>query len=775
MNSTLTTEITGFLWEALTKGGILLVFAGLTSFILQRRSAATRHFIWFASLIAVMALPLFSRLVVWPAPDWPAWEYSESLLNKITLTINQPISPIASVKAEKSDVSKIVQGLLAPQQGVKSHNLSWAQFIVGVWGLGVLVLGARLLFGYSILGKLGRTAKAATGTTWQDLQKSVQLELNEQRKVRILLSNKSVMPMTWGWRRPTVLLPAEAENWTDLRRQLVLQHELAHVKRNDWAIHFIVNLVCLIYWFHPLVWLGAHRMRIEREQACDDLVIKAGAPAVDYASHLLEIALEFSTVGGPALRMARAGGLEQRLRAIVATERVREQLRPLIVIVTLLVVMGASLVISGCRKKETTISAQKIPAQILQFCSDKEKQTRALVGDKKVPTELWAFFAACNRGDWQAVTNYYSSICAQKSQYGETMVEARDTGFWSTVHETYAALEQLETVERKYAESFAHEVIDSIPAGSVYFGGTDAGRFLITAFSKSHREGDPFFTLTQNALADRSYLIYLRSMYGEKLAIPNDEDADKCFMDYIAEAQQRLHDNKLKPDEHVVVTDGRVQVSGIDAVMEINAGLTKLIFDKTPDRQFYIEESWPLEWMYPHLTPHGLILKVNREPVTELSEQIVQQDQDYWDTHVGKMIGNWLQAETPVSEVTEFARRVFARHDERGFNGDLTYVRSAPTCRMFSKERCSIAGVYQWRMEHATSPSEKTRMTAAADLAYRQAFALCPSSPDTVSRYVHFLLGQQRIEDAQKVAEAAVAIAPMERKLADALKEAKSR
>ena len=69
--------------------------------------------------------------------------------------------------------------------------------------------------------------------------------------------------------------------------------------------------------------------------------------------------------------------------------------------------------------------------------------------------------------------------------------------------------------------------------------------------------------------------------------------------------------------------NGRVQVSGQVAVMSINGLLAKVIFDKNPDREFYIEESFPLDWMYPHLEPHGLIMKINRQPLAELPDDIV--------------------------------------------------------------------------------------------------------------------------------------------------------
>ena len=95
--------------------------------------------------------------------------------------------------------------------------------------------------------------------------------------------------------------------------------------------------------------------------------------------------------------------------------------------------------------------------------------------------------------------------------------------------------------------------------------------------------------------------------------------------------KQRLQNHQLKPGEDVKMdADGKIQVSGQVAVMEINGLLAKIIFDKNPDREFYIEESFPLDWMYPYLEPHGLILKINRQPLAELSDEIVERDHDYW-------------------------------------------------------------------------------------------------------------------------------------------------
>jgi hypothetical protein len=308
----------------------------------------------------------------------------------------------------------------------------------------------------------------------------------------------------------------------------------------------------------------------------------------------------------------------------------------------------------------------------------------------------------------------------------------------------------------KYLDEFADEIIGSIPPGSIYFGGTDPGRFLITAMQKSQANGDPFFTLTQNQLADGTYLDYLRAMYGDKIYIPTPEDSQNCFNDYYADVQRREQRGQLKPGEDISVTpDGKMQVSGQVAVMEINALLVKVIFDNNTNRDFYVEESYPLDWMYPHLEPHGLIFKLNHASLDKLSDETVQKDQAYWAKTIKPMIGDWLTDETSVADVAAFGQKVFLHHDFSGFAGDTNFVLDSYSYRPFSKLRSSIAGLYAWRAKYSNDTAEKGRMIKAADLAFRQSCALCPDSPEAVFRYAQFLADQDRVHDALVVAEAA--------------------
>src|SRR5262249_46962940 len=141
-------------------------------------------------------------------------------------------------------------------------------------------------------------------------------------------------------------------------------------------------------------------------------------------------------------------------------------------------------------------------------------------------------------------------------------------------------------------------------------------------------------------------------------------------------------------------------------VMAINALLAKEIFDKNPSREFYVEESFPLDWMYPHLEPHELIMKINREPLARLSEEVVQRDHDYWQMRVNGMLGDWLTDDTSVQKVTEFAEKVYLHKDLSGFTGDTRFVSDNYGPKMFSKWRSSIAGIYAWRIK--STPATET-------------------------------------------------------------------
>src|SRR5207244_6373507 len=106
-------------------------------------------------------------------------------------------------------------------------------------------------------------------------------------RATVLDAGPGVMPMTWGALRPVLLLPTEAAGWPAERLRAVLLHELAHVARHDYLTLTMAELAVALYWFHPLAWWAASRMRRERERACDDRVLAAGVAPSGYAAELL--------------------------------------------------------------------------------------------------------------------------------------------------------------------------------------------------------------------------------------------------------------------------------------------------------------------------------------------------------------------------------------------------------------------------------------------------------------------------------------------------------
>jgi hypothetical protein len=185
---------------------------------------------------------------------------------------------------------------------------------------------ASLVLGVARIAWLGRSATAIEDPTWTRQARALAASIGLARRVKLLRSPGPAMPMTWGFVRPVVLLPQEADSWSAERRRAVLLHELAHVKRHDYLTQLMARAACAIYWFNPLVWWAAAQLRNEREQACDDHVLSTGSRPSEYAGHLLEMARSLRALTSPAgatVAMAQPSQLRQRLLSILDAERDR--------------------------------------------------------------------------------------------------------------------------------------------------------------------------------------------------------------------------------------------------------------------------------------------------------------------------------------------------------------------------------------------------------------------------------------------------------------------
>ena len=368
------------------------------------------------------------------------------------------------------------------------------------------------------------------------------------------------------------------------------------------------------------------------------------------------------------------------------------------------------------------------------FVTEKKAQAIAAAAaeGKQMPPEYDAFFTAAEKGNLPAMRRIFDGL-GRHVPLTETSLEA--------AKETDYAFEMFSMWDEKYALAYGHGIIESLPPGSVYFTGLPAGAFLIPALQKSEVNADPCFTLDQGELVDESYRTYLRNMYGDKMSIPTEEDVQKCFQDYAPDALLRNRQNKLQREDF----------------QRIDRLIAKVIFDQNPGREFYFEEAWPVEWMYPYLEPHGLILKINRQPLSELPEDMVTQDHDFWVKRLQPMIGDWLAYDTSDQELAAFTERVRLKHDFTGFTGDRQFIENTEAeQQIFSNLRNAIGGLYAWRAEHTTDPAEKARMIREAAFAFRQALALWPFSPasnNPARRYVALLKQEHRQSEALQFAD----------------------
>src|SRR5208283_700707 len=246
-----------------------------------------------------------------------------------------------------------------------------------------------------------------------------------------------------------------------------------------------------------------------------------------------------------------------------------------------------------------------------------------------------------------------------------------------------------------------------------------------------------------------------------EIYIPSPADSQECFQQYTEDVARRQQLNQLKPGEDVHVDpSGRVQVSGQVAVMMINGLLCKVIFDHNPTNEFFVEESFPLDWMYPYETPFSVIMKIHRQPLPELSDDVFKKDHAFWSEYSKRFIGNWITYDTSIQQIADFVDKVYLHGNFSGFTGDRKFIRDDDGQKAFSKLRSSQAGVYAWRLSPQCPPEYRQKTEAGqnalireTDYAFKQAFAFCPYSPEAVFRYINFLLQYNRVDDAFLVAQ----------------------
>jgi TonB family protein len=259
------------LLDSALKATVILTAAWLATIFLRRRSADMRHRVWLAAMLAVAGLPA------------------------LILAIPQALP--------QAQIIVTAQGGSVPMNAARiARAFPW---MLTLWASIAALIVARSIAGIVRMAQITRRAV---------LHDSV------------FYSDEISTPLTWGFFRPAILLPACASEWGEAQREIVIAHERAHIDRHDCLWQTFARLVTAVFWFHPLVWLASVALRREAELAVDDRVLNSGADPSDYASHLVSVARGLiGTAPAESVAMVRTSALDGRVRAILDAARPRLQ------------------------------------------------------------------------------------------------------------------------------------------------------------------------------------------------------------------------------------------------------------------------------------------------------------------------------------------------------------------------------------------------------------------------------------------------------------------
>jgi beta-lactamase regulating signal transducer with metallopeptidase domain len=383
---------------------LILVVALLVSWSLRRSAASLRHRVWALAVLGLLAYPLVHPILprfslglrtassktsanAGPTTENPSeprlLAHDTALPVQIRNLTEEAAArtgtPTDSFSVPKSRTSDNGDGRLpAAEIATRAFAYHWPSILAALWAIGAAIGLGFLVNVHVAASRLVRTAAAPADPSWSDLAVALAAQLGVRRRVAVRVSDRIAVPVTAGWLHPAILLPSDCEQWLAPRRRMVLIHEMSHVARGDVLWQIGAKLACVIYWPHPLVWLAARRMRVEREAACDDAVVRDVERPSEYASLLLDVAASLAshpTGMGTAVAMACGRSVEERIRWIVQPGRCRlpigRRTARLFSVGAILIVLGLGSIsiFAGppeIAKQDATAEPEKRPAEEYQ-------------------------------------------------------------------------------------------------------------------------------------------------------------------------------------------------------------------------------------------------------------------------------------------------------------------------------------------------------------------------------------------------------------------------
>ena len=349
----------GLIAEYFLKTTAVLTLALLAAAASRRRPAAFRHFVLSFALIGLLLLPVLTlapvgwRTSLLPARPAGAGTGASALIparpgvtgarvpgldvqSPPPGVVRFPELPLASTAdgpaGAATGLSRLTSNARSPEfsspplSGAATSRFPAAgasplnSLLSVLWAAGLIVLFLRLAVGLAGAVKLTAQGTALGDPAWQVLLERFRALVSLRRNIRLKSHPEVPVPLTWGWRKPVVLMPAGADAWTEEQRSSALFHELSHVKRADFLVMLLVRMSLATFWFNPLCWVVYRELRKEQEIACDELVLHAGIRPSTYAASLLAFRRSAGFRWNPSaalLGMLGRSSFHERLAAIL--------------------------------------------------------------------------------------------------------------------------------------------------------------------------------------------------------------------------------------------------------------------------------------------------------------------------------------------------------------------------------------------------------------------------------------------------------------------------
>lgn len=297
-----------FVWE----GAVVAIVLALLLLATRRGSASLRYGLACLGLILMVACPVITFLQLVPAGPTPS-----------------------IVGVARSAASHFTMGeTIVPESPV-------FPLLVQIWAVGVVLLSLRFVGTLIHLERWKRRHTSPADAAWQTRVDVLAQRMGISRGIRLLVSDRISVPSAWGVLKSVVVLPTSLlAQLSPAQVETILLHELAHISRHDYLVNLLQTVVETALFYHPAVWWISAVIRRERENCCDDVVIRSLADPMPYARALLQLEERRTMLPRPTLS-AKGSNLMNRIARILGAKPAPIRISPLTSTLATLAVVAA--------------------------------------------------------------------------------------------------------------------------------------------------------------------------------------------------------------------------------------------------------------------------------------------------------------------------------------------------------------------------------------------------------------------------------------------------